>query len=109
MHTRFPTRDSLARQALDRSAWHLSAADDGDEAAGRLARFDKSAAARDDLPYRVELWDAAKQSVERILAVAGSGSIGYAAFYAATREHPDRYLTLRHSNSIVSRWNGPDH
>jgi len=26
-----------------------------------------------------------------------------------TREYPDRYVTLRHKNSIVSRWNGPGH
>jgi len=109
MRTSSSTRYSPARQALDRTAWHLSAADDGDEAGGRLARFDRMLAARDDLPYRVELWDAAKQGVERILAVAVNGSIGYAAFYAATRDHPDRYVTLRHNNSIVSRWNGPDH
>ena len=64
---------------------------------------------REDLPFKVELWDAAKNSVERVLAVTANGSIGYAAFYAATREFPDRYITLRHKNSIVSRWNGPRH
>ena len=64
---------------------------------------------RDDLPYKVELWDGAKAAVEQVLAVTANGSIGYAAFYAATREYPDRYITLRHKNSIVSRWNGPRH
>jgi hypothetical protein len=64
---------------------------------------------RDDLPYKVELWDAAKASVEQVLAVTASGSIGFAAYYAATREFPDRYVTLRHKNSIISRWNGPTH
>jgi len=44
-----------------------------------------------------------------VLAVTANGSIGYAAYYAATREFPDRYVTLRHKNSIVSRWNGPRH
>lgn len=61
----------------------------------------------EDLPYKVELWTAVKHSVERVLAVTANASIGYAAYYAATREHPDRYVTLRHKNSIVSRWNGP--
>jgi hypothetical protein len=64
---------------------------------------------REDLPYRVELWDEAKTGVEQVLALTANGSIGYAAYYAATREYPDRYITLRHKQSIVSRWNGPDH
>jgi hypothetical protein len=71
----------------------------------RLARL--RAADGEELPYRVELWDMPGLSVEQVLAVTVSGSIGYAAYYAATREHPDRYITLRHRNSIISRWNGP--
>ncbi|HEX9322612.1 MAG TPA: hypothetical protein VF913_10900 [Xanthobacteraceae bacterium] len=62
---------------------------------------------REDLPYRVELWDEARVSVEQVLAVTANGSIGYAAYYAATREFPERYVTLRHKNRIVSRWNAP--
>lgn len=64
---------------------------------------------REDLPYKVELWDLAKNSVEQVLAVTANGSIGYAAFYGATREFPHRYITLRHKTRIVSRWNGPQH
>jgi hypothetical protein len=41
--------------------------------------------------------------------VTASPSIGYAAYYAATREHPNRQITLRHKNSIISRWPGPGH
>ena len=62
---------------------------------------------REDLPYRVELWNDRKTAVEQVLAVTANGGIGYAAYYAATREFPHRYITLRHKNSIVSRWNGP--
>jgi hypothetical protein len=61
----------------------------------------------EDLPYKVELWNEGKTAVEQVLAVTANGSIGYAAYYAATREYPDRYVTLRHKNGIVSRWNGP--
>jgi hypothetical protein len=61
------------------------------------------------LPYKVELWDEAKGSVEQVLAVTANGSIGYAAYYAAVREYPHRYVTLRHKNSIVSRSNPPEH
>ena len=62
-------------------------------------------AEREDLPFRVEL----RTAVEQVLAVTASGSIGYAAFYAATRELPERYITLRHKHRIVSRWNGSGH
>jgi hypothetical protein len=78
--------------------------------AGRQDRpHDEIPADREDLPYRVELWDAARTAVEQVLAVTANGSIGYAAYYAATREFPSRYVTLRHKNSIISRWNGPGH
>jgi hypothetical protein len=66
-------------------------------------------AEREDLPFRVELWNEARTAVEQVLAVTASGGIGYAAFYAATRELPQRYITLRHKQRIVSRWNGPGH
>ena len=89
--------------------FHLAAGDDSDDARHEPVRLDRLSAGREDLPYKVELWDAGKQSVEQVLAVTASGSIGYAAFYAATREYPDRYLTLRHKNSIVSRWNAVGH
>jgi hypothetical protein len=64
---------------------------------------------REDLPYKVEVWDEAKAAVEQLLAVTASPSIGYAAYYAATREFPNRFITLRHKNSVISRWNGPPH
>ena len=73
------------------------------------ASTDRIPAGREDLPYRVELWDAEKQMVEAVLAVTASASIGFAAYFAATREFPDRYVTLRHKGSFVSRWNGPTH
>jgi hypothetical protein len=100
---------NLVSKALPEAAWHFSSGDDPDDAARKLAQFGKATAGREDLPYRVELWDEAKSGVEQILAVTANGSIGYAAFYAATREHPTRYVTLRHKNSIISRWNGPEH
>jgi hypothetical protein len=63
----------------------------------------------EDLPYRVELWDASKTAVEQVLAVTRNGSIGYAAYYEATRQYPDRFVVLRHKGRILSRWNGPTH
>jgi hypothetical protein len=61
----------------------------------------------EELPFKVELWDEARCTVEQVLALTASGSIGYAAYFAATREYPDRYVTLRHKNSFVSQWNAP--
>ncbi|MET0295231.1 MAG: hypothetical protein ABW042_09470 [Phenylobacterium sp.] len=39
-------------------------------------------------------------------AVSLSPAIGYAAYFAATREFPGRVITLRHKASIISRWTG---
>jgi hypothetical protein len=64
---------------------------------------------REDLPYKVEIWDETGLAVEQVLAVTASGSIGYAAYYAATREFPDRRITLRHKNRILSQWDGREH
>jgi hypothetical protein len=63
----------------------------------------------EDLPYKVELWDTAKSTVELVLAVTASGGIGYAAYHAATREFPERYIVLRHRDAVLARWNGPSH
>lgn len=81
----------------------------GDDENSAPVPFRPAPVEREDLPYRVELWDEAKAAVEQVVAVTSNGSIGYAAYYAATREYPDRYITLRHKNRIVSRWNGPTH
>jgi hypothetical protein len=81
---------------------------DPDDGSGSQARSNRSAPEGEDLPYKVELWDEGRKAVEQVLAVTANGSIGYAAYYAATREFADRYITLRHKNRIVSRWNGPN-
>jgi hypothetical protein len=84
--------------------------DDGpQDPARKAARSDRQIASREDLPYKVELWDSSRLSVEQVLAVTANGSIGYAAYYAAAREYPDRYVTLRHKNNIISRSNPPQH
>lgn len=83
--------------------------EDPQDPARRTARSDQPTASREDLPYKVELWNDSRSSVEQVLAVTAHGSIGYAAYYAAAREYPDRYVTLRHKNSIISRSNPPQH
>lgn len=82
--------------------------DGAEDGSSKIPRFDRPTTPREDLPYKVELWDETKTSVEQVLAVTASGSIGYAAYYAAAREYPNRYVTLRHRNSVVSRSNPPE-
>jgi hypothetical protein len=58
----------------------------------------------DDLPYIVEVWSAQEGALEQVVAVSASPSIGYAAYYAATREYPGRIVILRHLDRVISRW-----
>lgn len=80
---------------------------DGDEAT--LASRDGFPAEGEDFPYKVEVWDERGLSVQQVVAVSLSASIGYAAYYAATREFPGRVITLRHRSSVMSRWTGRAH
>jgi hypothetical protein len=84
----------------------ISSKGDGDDNAKPLP-FGPVAGEPEDLPYKIELWDKAKLCVEQTLAVTANGSIGYAAYFAATREFPDRYITLRHKGKTLSSWNHP--
>jgi len=60
-------------------------------------------AGRQDLPYRVELWDAGDQErVERVLARAFSAPLARAIFKAARTEHPERRITLRRGERMVA-------
>lgn len=54
---------------------------------------DAKGSAGAELPYRVELRDAEDRMVA-VLAQGSSPGIGYAAYYAALREHLGRPVTL---------------
>ena len=100
---------SISPQPVRRTPSRLASGSDPDENGSQTPRrADRSKSSHEDLPYEVELWDVGKKSVEQVIAVTASGSIRYAAYYAAAREYPDRYVTLRHKNGIVARSNGPD-
>jgi len=108
------TGSNLLRLCTERAhdgsqSYRLGPNDDPQDPLRRAGRSDRPTASHEDLPYKVELWDPSRTSVEQVLAVSANGSIGYAAYYAATREYPDRYVTLRHRNSIISRSNPPQH
>lgn len=86
----------------------LHSGDDSPPPGGwRRSSAEADPASGEDFPYKVELWDGSKRVVEQVLAVTTSSSIGYAAYYAATREYADRYVTLRHKGSVLIRWNAP--
>lgn len=72
--------------------------------ARRRAPPSPGAVTRDELAYKVELWDG--ELVAQVLAATSSASIGYAAYYAATREFPEALITLRHNDTIMSRSGG---
>src|SRR4051812_9890955 len=84
----------------------FSSFDDEDDARAGRRPSQATPAARDELPYKIELWDSQRQKVETVLAIAAHGTIAYAAFYSAAKEYPHRYITLRLDKQILSRWSG---
>lgn len=91
-------------------AMKLSPNDDPSDPLGSTPPlFGRFPADSEDLPYKVEIWDAAAETVTQVVAVTASPAIGYAAFYAATREFPGREITLRHDGRVISRWAARTH
>ena len=80
-----------------------------DDSARTPSPYDAFPAEGEDLPYKVEVWDEAGKFVEHVVAVSLSPAIGYAAYFAATREYPGRAVTLRHKATVMSRWSGRGH
>src|SRR3954469_8051733 len=105
LHSRSASHASAVR--LERPAGILYRFAARDESGGGSpdSPFGAQSRETDDLPYKVEIWDDGGSSVAQILAVTANGSIGYAAYYAATREFPERMITLRHKDRVLSRWN----
>ena len=100
---------SLAISPADGRLFRLQPAGDREDGIPRGAPSRPVPVDREDLPYKVEIWNESGASVEQVVAATANASIGYAAYYAATREYPDRHITLRHKNSVVARWSGPKH
>src|SRR5262245_23297800 len=89
--------------------YRLAASRDGDGEGARNLGPKHNPREREDLPYKVEVWNESGTAVEQILAVTANATIGYAAYYAATREFADRTVTLRHKNNVISRWHAGGH
>ena len=93
------------------SAVRLGPSDEppGGSRSGRRVERGANPPEHEDLAYKVELWDAQGEVIKLVLAVTSSASIGYAAYYAATREFPEAVITLRHKNIVMSKWGGKPH
>lgn len=83
--------------------------DPPDQEDGTASLYAGFPSAREDLPYRVEVWDAAGEVAEQVVAESLSPAIGFAAYYAAVREYPGRSVVLRHKGAVISRWSGRSH
>jgi hypothetical protein len=64
--------------------------------AGPSAKYTK-------LPYRIELWDSHKKTVERVLARAVSAPLARAIYSAALDEHPERRITLCRGSRVIAQ------
>ncbi len=100
---------SLPTRSISDGLLRLGPPGDREDGLPRRTPSRPEPADREDLPYKIEIWNETGVSVEQVVAVTANASIGYAAYYAATREYPDRHITLRHKNSVVARWSGPRH
>jgi len=55
----------------------------------------------ENMTFRVELWDRHAQHVRRVVAAAGTVSIGHAAFDEAVKNWPDERFTLRQGINLI--------
>jgi hypothetical protein len=71
----------------------------------RKSKVSRSAGAdgHDQLPYRIELWDAERHGVERLLERGGERQPGAGDFFAAEKEHVERSITLRHGTRVIAK------
>jgi hypothetical protein len=58
----------------------------------------------DDLPFRVEQWDAAAQRMEQTLSACADLRLGKAAFSEAVRQRPGQRILLRHKARVIEEY-----
>jgi hypothetical protein len=73
---RLAQTSALQSPSLSSSQAWLQPASDHDGDSSRDSPVPLNPTEREDLPYKVELWDTACKSVEQVLAVTANGSIG---------------------------------
>jgi hypothetical protein len=73
------------------------------ETKGNISRTGAAYPASEELPYRIELWNAEdRDAVERVLACAFSAQLARAIFKAAREEHPERRITICKGTRILA-------
>ena len=87
---------------------HFLPAGNGGDEQFKSESSDSSEAVSDELPYVVEIWESWSGRVECLVAVTADSTIGFAAYYAAAKEYPELYITLRHKDRVLARWNPPE-
>jgi hypothetical protein len=65
-----------------------------------------AAAADENLSFKVELWNAEKSHVERVLARAASSVLAQAIFTAAKTEYPGRRISVRRGDTVLMDGSG---
>jgi hypothetical protein len=55
----------------------------------------------DDLPFRVEQWDAGGARLEQTLSASADLKLGRAAFAEAIRPRPAQRIVLRHKTRVI--------
>ena len=58
----------------------------------------------DDLPFRVEQWDAAGARLEQTLSASADLKLGRAAFAEAVRQRPQQRILLRHRTRVIEEY-----
>ena len=57
----------------------------------------------DDLPFRIELWDDADQSVEELIALVADFATAQTAYNDAVKRRPGKLITLRQKARLIRK------
>jgi hypothetical protein len=70
---------------------------------GKVSALPAPSTKKTKLPYSIELWDAQRKDVERVLARAVSAPLARAIYSAALEEHPERRITLCRGARVIAQ------
>ena len=56
---------------------------------------------RDELPFRVEIWDDKHGHVEAVIALASDYATAKSAYEVAVKRRPGRFITLRQKARVI--------
>jgi hypothetical protein len=58
----------------------------------------------DDLPFRIEQWDASGARLEQTLSASADLRLGRAAFAEAVHQRPGQRIVLRHKTRVIEEY-----